>query len=169
LRNEAGEAKKNQRSYFHDRPSVDEFVANTRLRRSSYITGGHDQPARTNTAAGQRAIAAAEAWAIAEAEGKVTPHGGNMKAIRGNPTLIKDPPDHFGKLFGVNEQTVRMARALLKSDPDNAAKVKANSARIALKQIRPHGTPISLSRARCLLSKRMNNGLRKWDWPTFGC
>jgi hypothetical protein len=37
--------------------------------------------------------------------------------------LIRSPDEHFAKLFGSSKMGVIMARALLRSDPDAAARV----------------------------------------------
>jgi hypothetical protein len=67
-------------------------------------------------------IAAAEAWALAEKDGKVQKQGGpRQKAQNG---LIAHPREHFGELLGVSKSYVEMARALLQGDPTEAARVE---------------------------------------------
>jgi hypothetical protein len=60
--------------------------------------------------AGQRAIAAAEAWAMAEVEGRTLPSRGkpSKKDLEGG--IILAPEDHFSKLFGVGHNSVTQAR-----------------------------------------------------------
>lgn len=73
-------------------------------------------------------MAAAEAWAIAEREGKV--QVGSAKTSKPD-VLIKDPRKHFSALFGVGYHYVEQARALLKEDPPGAeaVRLKPNLAR----------------------------------------
>jgi hypothetical protein len=79
---------------------------------------------RRNTV-GQRANAAAEAWALAEAQGK-TGSGVSQGSNAKKPGIISGRSrSYFGKLFGANEGATEMARALLRSDPEAAAKAKA--------------------------------------------
>jgi hypothetical protein len=88
-----------------------------------------DYRKRVETTAGQRAIAAAEAWMMAEAEGKTLAGSrGDIRASKRRPdraSIISDPRNHFAKLFGSGHNQVEMARALIRQDPDAAAKVKA--------------------------------------------
>jgi hypothetical protein len=79
---------------------------------------------RRNLNAAQRAMAAADAWLRAEAEGKVQTKGGDRgnqhtggKEAKAQSALLADPRSHFGKLFGVGEKYVAMARDLLLDDP----------------------------------------------------
>jgi hypothetical protein len=69
-------------------------------------------------------IAAAEAWALAENDGKIAPEGRPPKNSPKNGELIKDPAKHFGGLLGVSTGYVDMARALLQGDPTEAARVE---------------------------------------------
>ena len=69
---------------------------------------------RRNLVAQQRAIAAARAWYRAEEEGRVQPHGGDRRSSSENPNLIRDPAKHFAGLYGVSQDYVRMARAVLR-------------------------------------------------------
>jgi hypothetical protein len=64
---------------------------------------------------------------MAEAEGRTLKPGQNVKGRldRDDPNMIVDPDGYFSKLFGVGRMNVIYARALLRSDPDAAAKVKA--------------------------------------------
>jgi hypothetical protein len=71
---------------------------------------------RRNLSAAQKAIAAADAWVQAEAEGRVETKGGDRKSKAQSAHLIADPRNHFGKLFGVGEKYVTMARDLLLHD-----------------------------------------------------
>ncbi|MCC6780942.1 MAG: DUF3102 domain-containing protein [Hyphomicrobiales bacterium] len=62
--------------------------------------------------------AAAEAWGLAEREGRVAERG--QIGRNRSPTvgdLITTPRDHFAALFGSNKVYVEQARALLKNDP----------------------------------------------------
>jgi hypothetical protein len=82
---------------------------------------------RRNLTASQKAIAAAEAWVMAEAEGRVQKHGGDRKSKPQNGVLIiKFPSEHFGALFSVGKNYVDMAKALLAEDgdPTNAVQIK---------------------------------------------
>jgi len=67
----------------------------------------------------RRAMAAAKAWAMAEAEGRILKPGQNAPRSSspkaGEP--IKEPHKHFGKLFGVSKDYANMAHALLRDDP----------------------------------------------------
>ena|SRR5579863_7850324 len=81
---------------------------------------------RDQNTAGQRAIAAAEAWIHAEKEGKTLKRGGDRAKGMVHPEgVVKDAEGHFSKMFGVRGATVQHARALLRGDPDVAALVKA--------------------------------------------
>ncbi|MGH6678878.1 MAG: hypothetical protein ACREDL_08085 [Bradyrhizobium sp.] len=73
---------------------------------------------RRNLNAAQRAIAAADAWLRAEAEGHVQKQGGPRQ--NAETRRIASPRDHFAKLFAVNEKYVEMARDLLLDDPVGA-------------------------------------------------
>jgi hypothetical protein len=79
--------------------------------------------------ASQRAIAAAEAWSQAAAEGRVQScKGGDRREQSDKFALIRDPREVFAKAFGVNEKYVEMARALWLDDPPAADAVKAGTA-----------------------------------------
>jgi hypothetical protein len=80
---------------------------------------------RRKSNAGQLAMAAAEAWHIAEKDGKVQTKGGNRKSKAQSGHLISEPRDYFAKAFGVGKNYVEQARALLKDDALGAAAVKA--------------------------------------------
>jgi hypothetical protein len=75
---------------------------------------------RKNTTAGQRAIAVAEAWAMAIAEGKATEkRGGNMSKQNLKEGFVQgEASKHFGRMFGARHMQFAMARALLRSDTD---------------------------------------------------
>jgi hypothetical protein len=75
--------------------------------------------------ASQMAMAAASAWAAAEAEGPVQTKGGNRKSNAQLGHLISEPREYFAGLFGVGKNYVEHARALLKYDPIGAAAVRA--------------------------------------------
>jgi hypothetical protein len=75
-----------------------------------------------NTTAGQRAIAAAEAWNYAESRGMTGT--GRKLGIEGTEVGTK-ARTYFGKLFGADEHQVDQARALLRDDPPAAALVTA--------------------------------------------
>lgn len=78
--------------------------------------------------AGQRAIAAAEAWTIAEAEGQVLKTGHRIEAGKAY-LVVGEPRIYFGKLFGAGHHQVQFARALLREDALGAARVKATPIR----------------------------------------
>jgi hypothetical protein len=69
-------------------------------------------------------MAAAEAWAYAEAQGMVSAHGGDRKSNAQRGHLISDPRSHFAEAFGVGKNYVEQARALLRDDPPAAVAVK---------------------------------------------
>jgi hypothetical protein len=72
----------------------------------------------------QRAIAAADAWLQAEAEGRVQTKGGDRKSNGKSSLLIDDPRVYFAEAFGSNDKYIRMARALLEDDPPAAEAVR---------------------------------------------
>ena len=78
---------------------------------------------RRNLDAGQKAIAAAEAWIEAEAEGRTVGKGESGKLGK-VPNLIADPRGHFATMFGTNDKYIRLARDLIEGDPTAAASVK---------------------------------------------
>jgi hypothetical protein len=98
---------------------------------------------RRNLTAGQKAIAAAEAWIAAEKEGRTVTSG---KVGRGRSAkvanLIQDPRSYFAKLFGSNHNSIRQARELIEQDPPAAAEVK-------------NGGPRTLAAAYADLEKRI--------------
>ena len=68
--------------------------------------------------AGQKAIAAAEAWKQAEDDGRVrTGRGGDRKSNAQKGHLIADPRSYFGALFDVGKNYVDMARAVCRWAP----------------------------------------------------
>jgi hypothetical protein len=89
---------------------------------------------RRNLSAGQRAVAAAEAWSQAAAEGRVqTGQGGDHKSKpKEGVDLIQSPRDSFAGLFGVGKNYVEMARALWLDDPPAGDAVKAGTADLTL-------------------------------------
>jgi hypothetical protein len=54
----------------------------------------------------KRAIAAAEAWRAAQAEGRVETEGGDRRSLAqsGRVMLIRNPRAHFAKLLASNER-----------------------------------------------------------------
>jgi ParB-like chromosome segregation protein Spo0J len=112
---------------------------------------------RRNLTAGQRAIAAAEAWIQAEKEGRVRTQGGDRKSSAKNLHLITKPRDHFAKLFSSNAVYVEQGHVLLKDDALAAAEVKAGA---SLKEkydafaLRRGGTLNEQSRLRKLSEER---------------
>ena len=80
---------------------------------------------RRNLTAPQRAVAAAHAWARAEASGRVQTHGGNRRSSSGNPNLIREPAKHFAALYGVSQDYAHMARAVLAYSEALAGEVRA--------------------------------------------
>jgi len=78
---------------------------------------------RRNLSAGQRAIAAADAWYQAEAAGRVLKHGGDRTSGK-STHLIADPREYFATAFGSNDKYIRMARSLLIDDPPAAESVR---------------------------------------------
>lgn len=89
---------------------------------------------RRNMSASQKAMAAAEAWAIAEREGRVhTGRGGDRRKPQNGVSFISEPAKHFAALFGVGSKNyVEMGRALLRDDPTEAARVKRGGAGVPL-------------------------------------
>ncbi len=79
---------------------------------------------RRNLNAGQKAIAAADAWLQGEAEGRVQVGPGRPKKSPQNAEIIRAPAVHFAKVFGVGEKYVEMGRDLLRDDPVAAAAVR---------------------------------------------
>lgn len=65
----------------------------------------------------QRAIAAARAWARAEAAGRILKPGENARwkgsPKVGEPQPITDAREHFAALYGVSKNYIEMARAVL--------------------------------------------------------
>jgi hypothetical protein len=80
---------------------------------------------RRNLTKPQLAIAAARAWAQAEAAGEVRPHGGDRTASDENRHLIQEPRKHFADLFGVSQDYARMARVVLAYSEPLTAQVSA--------------------------------------------
>jgi hypothetical protein len=74
--------------------------------------------------ASQRAMAAAEAWNIAEKNGQVQEHGGDRSSSGQNGHLIKQPREYFAKLFEVGVAYVKQARTVLADDPIMAERIK---------------------------------------------
>jgi len=66
-----------------------------------------------STTAQQKAIAAARAWAQAEAAGRIQKSGArtDLPTPKEGVGLIASPRDHFGAMFGVGKGYVEMARA----------------------------------------------------------
>jgi hypothetical protein len=79
---------------------------------------------RRNLTAAQRAIAAAEAWGMAIADGLASERRGPHTPEGG----ISTPDRHFATMFGVGKNAVQQARALLDRAPTAASKVKAGEA-----------------------------------------
>jgi ParB-like chromosome segregation protein Spo0J len=88
---------------------------------------------RRNMSASQKAMSAAEAWAIAEKEERVQTKGGDRKSKAQNGHLIRNPREHFATLFGVSKNYVEMGHALLRDDPTEAARVKKGGPAALLK------------------------------------
>lgn len=86
---------------------------------------------RRHLTAGQRACVAAEAWALAEAEGQVQTKGGDRRSKGKSSRLIAAPADHFAKLFGTNGKYVKQARRLLTSRRPLFEQVKLGQVKLA--------------------------------------
>lgn len=70
---------------------------------------------RRNLTAGQRAVAAARAWTVAEKEGRISKEG-RPKNSPQQGELIKNPRVYFGKMFGAGKDQVEQAKALVDND-----------------------------------------------------
>jgi hypothetical protein len=81
---------------------------------------------RRNLTAGQRAVAAARAWAVADAEGRILKPG-ETKRRPSSPQkgehLIANPRVHFGKMFTAGKDQVEQAKALVDNDPVGVAAI----------------------------------------------
>jgi hypothetical protein len=78
---------------------------------------------RRNLTAGQRAVAAARAWKVAENEGRIAKEGRPAKNSPQQGELIKSPRDHFGKMFGAGKDQVEQAKALVDNDAVGVAAI----------------------------------------------
>jgi hypothetical protein len=94
--------------------------------RFEYLAEGEDLYAvvaslnakRRESTASQRAIAAAEAWKIAEEEGRVRKQGARtdlQPLPKEGKGLIANPREHFGALFNVGKNYVEMARTVIEN------------------------------------------------------
>jgi hypothetical protein len=81
----------------------------------AFIVSANVKRRRTLTAS-KRAIAAALAWARAEAEKRVQIGAGRPSKSAQSGQIITQPREHFAALYGVGKNYVEMARALLKDD-----------------------------------------------------
>jgi hypothetical protein len=66
------------------------------------------------------AIAAAEAWAIAEAEGRTLKDGQTLREVslpkEGKERLIRKPREHFAAMFGVGALTDCLERRIVRCE-----------------------------------------------------
>jgi hypothetical protein len=84
---------------------------------------------RRNLAAGQRAVAAARAWAAAEAEGRILKPGETERrpsSPQKGEHLISKPREHFGTMFGAGKNQVEQAKALVDKNPVGVAAIIAD-------------------------------------------